>query len=456
MIKVTNPATGKSIKEVPSASPIDVKNGYKLAREAQYEWATCNYETRAASIRNFRNLLEQEQDHCSQLLSNEMGKPVSQARNEIKGTLGRIDWFLSHTQPLLEGLVAHKEGHMEESISFEPLGVVANISAWNYPYFVGCNVIIPALLTGNAVLYKPSEYATLTGLMIDSLLHKAGIHKGLFQTFVGAREVGGYILKQEIDGLFFTGSWATGTKIAEEIASKFIPMGFELGGKDPVYVCDDVDVEHAADALVDGSFYNSGQSCCSVERIYVHQAIYDAFIEKFASTTKSLILADPSHKDCYIGAITRKQQLDYLDEQCQDAIKKGARYLVEGGRIASDGNRYKPSVLIDVNHEMLIMKEESFGPIIGIQKVKDDQEALTLMNDTEYGLTAGVYSKSEERARSILKKIESGTVYWNCCDRVSPYLPWSGRKKSGIGSTLSELGVKAFLKPKAWHLSSSR
>ncbi|MFK7826819.1 MAG: aldehyde dehydrogenase family protein [Oligoflexales bacterium] len=455
MIKVKNPATGKIIIEIPSASPIDVKNGYKLAREAQREWVLCSYEARAASIRNFRNLLEQEQDQCSQILSEEMGKPISQARNEIKVTLGRIDWFLSHTQPILSDYVAYKEGNIEESISFDPLGVVGNISAWNYPYFVGTNVIIPALLTGNAVLYKPSEYASLTGLKIDELLHQAGIPKGLFQTFLGAQEVGSYILKQKIDGLFFTGSYATGKKIASELASAFIPMGFELGGKDPVYVCNDVDVNRAADALVDGSFYNTGQSCCAVERIYVHDAIYHEFIERFAKQTQSLVIGEPGDKDTYIGAITRSQHMDYLDIQCQDALEKGARYLVEGGQTEFVGNFYKPSVLVDVSHKMEIMKEESFGPIIGIQKVSADQEAIDLMNDTNYGLTAGVYTENEERARSILTNIDSGSVYWNCCDRVSVYLPWSGRKRSGIGSTLSELGIKAFLKPKAWHLSQS-
>lgn len=455
MIKVTNPATGKILREVPSASPIDVKNGYRLARQAQHKWMFDSYETRAASVRNFRNLLEQELDECSAILSEEMGKPINQAKNEIKGTLGRIDWFLSHTQPLLGAYVSHKEGNMEETISFEPLGIVANISAWNYPYFVGMNVIIPALLTGNAVMYKPSEYAVLTGLKIDELIHKAGFPKGLFHTFPGAREVGAYILKQSIDGLFFTGSWHTGKKIAAELATSFIPMGFELGGKDPVYVCNDVDVHRACQALVDGSFYNTGQSCCAVERIYVHEAVYPEFIEQFGKITQSLVAGDPSHKDTYLGAITRPQHLEYLDLQCQDALNKGAKYLVKGGRTEGVGNFYKPSVLINVDHTMLLMQEESFGPIIGIQKVSSDEEAIELMNDTEYGLTAGVYTENEERARAILSKIDSGSVYWNCCDRVSVYLPWSGRKRSGIGSTLSELGIKAFLKPKAWHLSQS-
>ncbi|NRA46149.1 MAG: aldehyde dehydrogenase family protein [Oligoflexales bacterium] len=454
-MKVLNPATGKLIQEIPSASPIDVKNGYTLAREAQREWVSCAFETRAASIRNFRGLLEQELNQCSQILSEEVGKPMNQAKNEIKGTLRRIDWFLDHTQPLIGDHVAHKEKGIEETISFDPLGVVANISAWNYPYFVGCNVIIPALLTGNAVLYKPSEYASLTGLKIDELLHKAGIPTGLFQTFIGTGKVGSYILKQSIDGMFFTGSWATGQSIASELASSFIPLGFELGGKDPVYVCNDIDSKRAAEALVDGSFYNTGQSCCAVERIYVHEAVYGEFIEHFAQQTKSLTICEPGNTDGYIGAITRKQHLNHLDEQCQDALKKGAKYLVEGGKLASEGNFFKPSVLVDVNHDMLIMKEESFGPIIGIQKVSDDQEAVALMNDTQYGLTAGVYTENEERARSILGQIDSGTVYWNCCDRVSVYLPWSGRKRSGIGSTLSELGIKAFLKPKAWHLSQN-
>jgi len=330
--------------------------------------------------------------------------------------------------------------------------VVANISAWNYPYFVGSNVFLPALLAGNTVLYKPSEFSSLTGLKIESLFKEAGLPDGVFQTVIGGGKTGGLLLDQAIDGVFFTGSYATGRKIAENVASRMIKVQLELGGKDPTYVCDDVDPKASAEGLADGAFYNAGQSCCSVERIYVHQKIYNEFIDAFVETVKGFKVGDPLDESTYIGPLTRKAQISVLDTQVKDALSKGAKVLVGGKGIRGKGAFYEPTVIVDVNHEMSVMKEESFGPIIGIQKVSGDEEALELMNDTYYGLTSGVYSKNLKRAEDIMLKLNSGTVYWNCCDRVSPPLPWSGRGHSGIGSTLSTIGIDTFLKPKAWHL----
>ncbi len=226
----------------------------------------------------------------------------------------------------------------------------------------------------------------------------------------------------------------------------------ELGGKDPVYVCDDVDVKAAASALADGAFYNTGQSCCSVERIYVHQKIHDAFVKAFVAEVKRFKLGDPLDESTYIGPLTRRPQLDVLRRQVADARRKGASLLAGGGAIKGRGNWFEPTVFANVDHRMALMKDESFGPIIGIQKVADDAEAIALMNDTEYGLTAGVYTLDEKRARRILAQVHSGSVYWNCCDRVSPRLPWSGVGHSGIGVTLGTSGIETFTRPKAWHL----
>jgi len=228
-----------------------------------------------------------------------------------------------------------------------------------------------------------------------------------------------------------------------------------LGGKDPIYVCDDVDVKAAAAAVADGAFYNTGQSCCSVERVYVHDRIYDAFVTAFVAEVKGFKLGDPMNEATYIGAITRKPQLAVLQKHVADAKKKGARLLLGGNIVKGTGNWFAPTVLSDVDHSMLVMRDESFGPIIGLQSVADDDAAIDLMNDTDYGLTAGVYSADEKRAKSILKRVNAGTVYWNCCDRVSPRLPWSGVKHSGIGLTLSTYGIQTFTRPKAWHLRSS-
>jgi acyl-CoA reductase-like NAD-dependent aldehyde dehydrogenase len=332
--------------------------------------------------------------------------------------------------------------------------VIANISAWNYPWFVGSNVFVPALLAGNAVLYKPSELSTLTGLAIADALWEAGFPRDVFVPVIGAGPSGQALLGQPIDGVFFTGSYGTGKRIAEAVAGRMIKVQLELGGKDPVYVCDDVDVKAAAAALADGAFYNTGQSCCSVERIYVHRAVHDAFVDAFVAEVKSFKLGDPLDESTYIGAITRKPQLAVLRQQVADARRKGARVLTGGNAIRGKGNWFEPTVLTGVDHTMSVMRDESFGPIIGIQAVDGDEDAIALMNDTEYGLTAGVYTQDARRARRILGRVDAGSVYWNCCDRVSPRLPWSGVKHSGIGLTLSTYGIQTFTRPKAWHLRS--
>jgi len=385
-----------------------------------------------------------------------VGKPIRQSRNELKGLLARLDFFLAESARALreQKIFADPAQKLDERISHEPLGVVANISAWNYPYFVGSNVFVPALVAGNSVLYKPSEFATLTGRHIADLLHAAGVPDDVFIPVIGGGATGAALLRQPVDGVFFTGSYATGAKIAAAAGRRMIKVQLELGGKDPVYVCDDVDVKAAAAAVADGAFYNTGQSCCSVERIYVHEAIHGAFVDAFVAEVKSYKIGDPTDESTYIGAITRRPQLDVLRRQVADARRKGARLVVGGAAIKRKGNWFAPTVLTDVDHSMLVMREESFGPIIGIQAVADDDAAIELMNDTEYGLTAGVYTQDASRARRVLSRVAAGSVYWNCCDRVSPRLPWSGVKHSGVGLTLSTMGIQTFTRPKAWHLKS--
>jgi acyl-CoA reductase-like NAD-dependent aldehyde dehydrogenase len=254
--------------------------------------------------------------------------------------------------------------------------------------------------------------------------------------------------------VFFTGSFGTGERIARAVRGRMIRLQLELGGKDPVYVCEDVDVNAAAAGIADGAFYNTGQSCCSVERIYVHERIFGDFLAAFVKEVKGFRMGDPQSEDTYIGPLTRAAQVRVLEGQVADARKKGAKVLLGGKRVRGPGNWFEPTVLADVNHRMAVMREESFGPVIGLMAVKDDAEATALMNDTEYGLTAGVYTKDRKRAERILAKVHAGSVYWNCCDRVSPRLPWSGVGHSGIGLTLSTYGIEAFTRPKAWHLKS--
>jgi acyl-CoA reductase-like NAD-dependent aldehyde dehydrogenase len=453
-LKILNPATNAIVKELREDSAAAIRAKYLRARGAQPAWAATPIRKRIDAIRAFRDRITTKHEELAQTLTQEVGKPIRQSRNELNGLLGRIDFFVAEAAGVLrdEKVFADLAQKLEERISHEPLGVVANISAWNYPYFVGGNVFIPALIAGNAVLYKPSEFATLTGLHIAQMLVDAGVPADVFIAVVGGGDAGAALVKQPIDGVFFTGSYPTGAKIGAIAGRKMIKVQLELGGKDPVYVCDDVDVAGAAASIADGAFYNTGQSCCSVERIYVHEGVHDAFVAAFLAEVKSYRVGDPMDETTYIGAITRRPQLEVLKRQVADAKKRGARLLTGGGVIAQKGNWFEPTVFVDVNHKMALMKDESFGPIIGIQKVADDAEAVALMNDTEYGLTAGVYTPDQRRARRILAQVRSGSAYWNCCDRVSPRLPWSGVGHSGIGVTLSTCGIQTFTRPKAWHL----
>ncbi|MGV3572436.1 MAG: aldehyde dehydrogenase family protein [Ramlibacter sp.] len=451
-LSIHNPANGELIIALPADDAESVAAKAAAARAAQPAWAAQPLAQRMACVRRFREGVVRDLEQLATTMTRETGKPIRMSRNELNGLLPRIDFFLAETDAATAAETVFDEGGMREQIGHEPLGLVANISAWNYPWFVGCNVILPALLTGNAVLYKPSEYATLTGLEIARLLHEAGVPRDIMVCLVGGGEVGAALLEQPVDGVFFTGSHATGKRIAEKVAGRFTRLQLELGGKDPTYVCEDVDVKTAAESLADGAMYNTGQSCCSVERIYVHERIHDAFVAAFVEAVKGMRRGDPMNEDTYLGAITRAPQLDVLESQVEDAITKGAQVLVGGERRIGDGNWFDATVLVNVDHTMDVMREESFGPVIGIQKVGDDAEAVRLMNDTRYGLTAGVYTRDEQRAKALLAQVKAGSVYWNCCDRVSPRLPWSGVGDSGVGLTLSKYGIQAFTRPKAWHL----
>ncbi len=455
-MKIVNPATGAVIADIAADNAAAVRRKYEAARAGQLRWAKVPIRQRLDAIAKFRAQVVARHEALARTLTSEVGKPIRQAKNELNGLLGRIDFFLAESARALREEKVHTDAaqKMDERITHEPLGVVANISAWNYPYFVGSNVFVPALVAGNAVLYKPSEFATLTGLAIAEMLHEAGVPRDVFVPVVGDGATGAALTRQAVDGVFFTGSYATGARIAAAAGRRMIKVQLELGGKDPVYVCPDVDVKAAAAGLADGAFYNTGQSCCSVERIYVHESIHDAFVAAFLAEVKGFKVGDPMEESTYIGAITRRPQLDVLRKQVADAKKKGAKLLTGGSVMRSKGNWFEPTVFVDVDHSMALMKDESFGPIIGIQAVADDEAAVDLMNDTVYGLTAGVYTADAKRARKILAQVHAGSVYWNCCDRVSPRLPWSGVGHSGIGLTLSTYGIQTFTRPKAWHLRS--
>jgi len=454
-MKIINPATEYLIVEIEEDTKAVVGEKFRLLQDIQPAWQKVPLEERIKILQKFSVLLKQNSEELSHTLTSEVGKPLQQSRNEINGAIGRIKWLTENAVRFLSDETMKLEEGLEEKISYEPLGVICNISAWNYPYLVGVNVFVPALLAGNTVMYKPSEYATLTGIEIEKLLQQSGLPENVFQLAVGGREVGELLLELPFDGYFFTGSYKTGKYIYDKVATKMVPCQCELGGKDPLYVANDVaDIKSVAAATADGAFYNNGQSCCSVERIYVHEKIYDDYVEAFTKEVKSWKIGMPTDNGIYFGPLSRKEQLEVLQEQVNDALQKGATVITGGKRIDTRGYYFEPTILANVSHKMSVMKDESFGPVIGIMKVKNDEEAIKLMQDTEYGLTASVYTSDKQRAENILRQINAGSGYWNCCDRVSAALPWSGRKHSGIGVTLSHAGLRAFVKPKAWHLRS--
>ena len=452
-MNIINPATQELITTVVADDQQSIEQKVISLRAGQKKWAAISLAERVAIIRRFAELLQTNIETCASVLTSEVGKPLQQAKNEVNGACARIEWLTANATKYLSEEWMVETGATREKIVYEPLGIVCNISAWNYPYLVGTNVFVPALLAGNAVIYKPSELSTLTGMEIEKYLHAAGVPENVFQIAVGAKEVGDLLLAADVDAYFFTGSYATGKYIYERVSKKMKPCGLELGGKDPLYVTDDVtDIPTIAANTADGAFYNNGQSCCSVERIYVHEKCYDAYVAAFVAEVKSYSIGNPLSENVYIGALTRKEQPAFLAAQVKDAVSKGATVLCGGKVIPGLGNYFEPTVLVNVTHEMDVMKEESFGPIIGIMKVTDDAAAIALMNDTQYGLTAAVFCNNEARATELQSQLNAGTVYWNCCDRVSAALPWSGRKHSGFGSTLSSVGLRVFTQPKAYHL----
>jgi acyl-CoA reductase-like NAD-dependent aldehyde dehydrogenase len=459
-LRITNPATDRQLRILAEDGLLQVRRKYEAARAAQPAWGRMPFSKRAAAIRRFRAALLAEREPLAKTLTSETGKPIAQSRGELAEVLARIDYFIDNTKPRLRNSVVFEDKVQDskEMISQEPLGVIANISAWNYPYLIGVNVFVPALLTGNAVLYKPSEHAMLSGLEIARLMHASGVPADVFIPVIGGGKSGGALVRQDVDGVFFTGSHATGVKIARDLAGRMLRMQMELGGKDAVYVCEDVDVPAAAAALAKGAFHNSGQSCCSVERIYVHEGIYAAFAAAFVAEVKAFRVGDPADDRTYIGPLARAQQIALLKHQVADAKRKGATLLLGGSPLLSaggKGNWFAPTVFGDAGQTTELMREESFGPIIGLRKVRDDAEAVALMNDSRYGLTAGVFTRDGRRAERVLSQVRSGSAYWNCCNRVSPRLPWSGIGHSGVGVTLSGYGIDAFLRPRGWHLRAA-
>lgn len=452
-MKIINPANGETITQLKEDDQSDIQKKFELAKAGQLSWGETPIQERVLAIKKFQELLLENADVLGHEMSLETGKPKGEAIGEVRGAAGKCEFFITEALQVLEKELVHDDGTTKEFLDYDPLGVIANISAWNYPYLVGVNIFVPALIAGNAVMYKPSEFASTVGISIHKLLLEAGIPEDVFQLVLGDAKAGIVLTQLPLDGYYFTGSYETGKKIAVAVADKLVPVGLELGGKDPLYIADDVaSIGDAAANAAEGAFYNNGQSCCSVERIYVHESIFDEFSKEFVSVVDSYKVGDPANPETQMGAITRGAHLKFLEAQVENAISKGAKLRTGGKVIPGPGQFFEPTVFTNVTHEMDIMCEETFGPVIGLMKVSNDEEAIKLMNDTKYGLTSAIFTSNQKRGKELLEKINSGTGYLNCCDRVSGYLPWSGRGHSGLGASLSKHGLYTFCNLKGYHI----
>jgi acyl-CoA reductase-like NAD-dependent aldehyde dehydrogenase len=383
-----------------------------------------------------------------------MGRPI-RFGGEKGGLEERARYMASIAEESLAPFFPEEKPGFRRYIKHEPLGLVLVVAPWNYPYLTAGNTIFPALIAGNAVLLKHAAQTLLVGERFQAAYDKAGLPKGLFQNVVLSHEQTERLIGSgKVNHVNFTGSVAGGRAVERAAAGTFASLGLELGGKDPAYVRDDVKLDHAVENLVDGSFYNSGQCCCGIERIYVHERVYEPFVEAFVDLTKKYVVGSPLDQATTLGPMARGSFADLVRGQIDEAVRKGAERRI-GMKVEGDkpGSPYlAPEVLTRVDHQMAVMREESFGPVVGIMKVRDDEEAITLMNDSPYGLTASVWTTDADRAADIGDRIATGTVFMNRCDYVDPGLVWTGVKDTGRGASLSKFGLEQLTRPKSFHL----
>ncbi len=455
VFKTITPVDNSVYREIEYHTLSDVDKTLKKAKEAQKEWAKTPIEKREEYIRKFIDIILSKSEEIATELSYQMGRPVSYSILELRGLKERASYMADIAKKALESFYPEEKRGFERYILKEPLGVVAVLSPWNYPFLTSINVIVPALLAGNAVILRHSTQTPLVAHRYKEAFDEAGLPEGLFSYLhLQHSDASIFMGDKRVDGVYFTGSVKGGYEVQKAIVNKFIPCGLELGGKDPAYVRADADVSYSAENLVDGSFFNSGQSCCGIERIYVHVDVYDEFIEKFVKITKEYKLGNPLDKKTTLGPMVKTSAADFVRGQIKEALDKGAKSLVDESLFenSKEGTPYlAPTVLVDVDHSMSVMSEESFGPVVGIMKVKSDDEAVELMNDSDYGLTASIWSRDKEAARELSEKIETGTVYLNRCDYLDPALAWTGVKDTGRGATLSMFGFNHVTKLKSIH-----
>ncbi|MZR31844.1 aldehyde dehydrogenase family protein [Sneathiella litorea] len=455
-LKTFSPVDGSLYVERAYTPLSTIDDMLDAAQAAQREWRLVPIAERAALLQKCVDRFVSKKDVIVEELAWQMGRPVKFGAGEVGGFEERSRHMISIAEKALQTVeVPEKEG-FTRYIKREPVGVVFTIAPWNFPYMTAVNSIVPALMAGNAVILKHATQTHLCGERMVEAFVEAGLPKDLFQVVVASHQTAASIIQSDkVNFVCFTGSVPAGKAIEEAAVGHFIGVGLELGGKDPAYVRADADVSYAAENLVDGAMFNSGQSCCGIERIYVHADVYDDFVAKFVDVVKEYKLGSPVDPETTLGPLVNAKAADFVRGQVADAVKAGAKSLIDPKLFPEDkpGTPYlAPDVVVDVDHSMRIMTEESFGPVVGIMKVASDEEAIRLMNDSEFGLTASVWTNDEEAAIRIGDQVATGTWFMNRCDYLDPALAWTGVKNSGRGCTLSSVGYESLTRPKSYHL----
>ncbi|MCB9082272.1 MAG: aldehyde dehydrogenase family protein [Lewinellaceae bacterium] len=457
MLRCISPIDGSLYLERQPATEQEIARALTAATEAQRQWRATPLPDRQAICRRAVDYLVARADVLGEELTWQMGRPLRYTPFELKnGFQERALHMIDLAPAALADLEAPAREGFTRFIRHEPLGTVLVLAPWNYPWLTSVNVIIPALLAGNCVVLKHAEQTPLVAERYAEAFAAAGLPAGVFQYLhLTHEQVGKLIGDPHLNYVAFTGSVAGGRAVQSAVGRRFIDAGLELGGKDPAYVRADAPLENAIENLVDGAFFNSGQSCCGIERIYVHQSQYPDFVEGFVALTRQYQLGNPLQMTTTLGPMVRTQAAERVQQHIQEALAKGAQGLIDAHTFPGHqpGTPYlAPQVLIDVNHRMTIMREETFGPVVGIMSVRNDEEAIQLMNDSEYGLTASLWTTDLEEAHSLGDRLETGTVFLNRCDYLDPALAWTGVKNSGKGCTLSPLGYASLTRPKSFHL----
>ncbi|NUM54494.1 MAG: aldehyde dehydrogenase family protein [Candidatus Hydrogenedentes bacterium] len=455
-LRVINPYTEQIELALPLLSLNEVDRVVARARHAYYGWRAVPIDARVALCRRFVEAFTGMRDEVASNTSRQMGKPVKQARGEVNRLVERAEYMIGIAQETLADEFVPGIAGFKRYIRHEPLGVVFDIAAWNYPLLIAVNVVVPSVLAGNAVILKHSSKTPLCGQAFEDAFKKAGAPDNLVQHVVCEHGVAEAFVKHPgVDFVSFTGSTHGGHDMVRAASGRFINLGLELGGKDPAYVCADADFASAVENCVDGAFYNAGQSCCAIERVYVDQSIYKDFVEAYIAETKKYIApGNPQADTTTLGPMASKTAAAFLAGQVDDAVESGGKLVVSGKDFTFPDRGWfaQPAVVADAPQNCSLMQEESFGPVIGIAPVADDAEAIRLMNDSAYGLTASIWTTDVERAIRVGEQIETGTFFLNRCDYCDPGLPWTGVKDTGRGASLSHYGFLQLTRLKSMHL----